>query len=680
MAIITINGVSIDPLSQSAELARASLVPEDASTSDYILVQTTHVPSGEEKDELARHGVVIHEYISESTYLCGYRPTDLAVVRGLTFVAWAGVYPNGFKIAESLRATRPRTGVAVLTDPLEGAPRGNRPVDVILHEGVDAEANALRERISEAAGVGIAGVRLNRGSVRLEVSEAGVLALASLDEVRQVEEVPEMVFNNNVAGELLHAKVALNGTRYRGEGQVVAVADSGLDNGDPESIHPAFTGRVKRLTALGRTSPDCVDDPDGHGTHVAGSVLGNGASKSMGGAICGTAPEALLVLQSTLDTKGGPGGLPQDLHDLFEPPYREDGARIHTNSWGPKAPGKAYDKRATDVDDMVWEYKDLVICFSAGNNGTDGNGDGRVDSASIGGVAGAKNCITVGASESNRPQATRTYGDIFPKRFPANPIRDDKMADNPTGMAAFSSRGPTREGRIKPDVVAPGSSILSAHSRKALPDLRIFGTSTDPDYHFDSGTSMATPLVAGCLAVLRETLVKNGVVKPSSALLKALLINGADDLPGQYTPTEAGSSPNNDSGFGLVNLQQSIVIPDDSSTAGFIDAAELKQGQEHTFKVTVPQGISHTLKATLVWSDPPGADLQNDLDLIVRAGGLERHGNMGTGIGFDRANNVEQICWDVIPAGEAEITVRAHRITKHAQPYAVVWRFVWSTA
>jgi hypothetical protein len=81
------------------------------------------------------------------------------------------------------------------------------------------------------------------------------------------------------------------------------------------------------------------------------------------------------------------------------------------------------------------------------------------------------------------------------------------------------------------------------------------------------------------------------------------------------------------------------------------------------------------LKVTLVWSDPPGAALQNDLDLIVRAhNGQERHGNSGTGRGFDRVNNVEQIVWPNIPPGDAQITVRAFRITKFPQPFAYAWR------
>jgi hypothetical protein len=76
----------------------------------------------------------------------------------------------------------------------------------------------------------------------------------------------------------------------------------------------------------------------------------------------------------------------------------------------------------------------------------------------------AKNCITVGATENNCPTVTNTYGQGWPSDFLTDPIASDRMADNPEGMVAFSSRGPTLAQRIKPDVVAPGTFILSSRS------------------------------------------------------------------------------------------------------------------------------------------------------------------------------------------------------------------------
>jgi hypothetical protein len=195
---------------------------------------------------------------------------------------------------------------------------------------------------------------------------------------------------------------------------------------------------------------------------------------------------------------------------------------------------------------------------------------------------------------------------------------------------------------------------------------------------------MATPLVAGCVAVVRETLVKNGLPDPSAAVIKALLINGAVNLPGQYSPSEAAASPNISSGWGRVNLAGSIILPGPNPNAGFGEGAPLKQGEDGvvTIKVSAskraaaePAGAGPRLKVTLVWTDPPGADLQNDLDLIVTASnGEERHGNAGTTKDFDRVNNVEQVVWDNIPSGDVKFTIHAFRIAQFPQPWAYAWR------
>jgi len=689
MARITINGISLDPVAQAEGLSAASLTSADASQSNYVLIQTDGPLTEEQKAELTNLGVAIHEYVPENTYLCGYQPTDLQAIRALPYVVWADVYLQGFKIAPSLQAAPPDAAQSLLPTAAPRSPsRKLRQVDVVLHDDVDASSDEIKGELAAAAGVDPSDLNTGRRKVRLTVQEGQLQNLAALDQVRHVEEVPTRQLFNNVARPILHAEVVVNGTSYEGEGEVIAVADTGFDHGSTSNVHPAFTGRVARLYALGRPSPAKADDPHGHGTHVAGSALGDGNSASMGGAIQGTAPRATLVLQSTLDSGGGLGGLPSDLHDLFEPPYDDDDARVHTNSWGATTPGLPYDSSAQEIDDVVWNKQDLVICFAAGNDGIDRNRNGVVDAGSIGSQSAAKNCICVGASEGDRPEFDHSYGEYWPSDFPTNPVNSDEQANDPEGLVAFSSRGPTKEQRLKPDVVAPGTCILSTLSRAVANPSDDFGTSSDPLFFFDSGTSMATPLVAGCVAVLRETLVKNGTADPTAALVKALLINGAVELPGQYSPTEAGPSPNNNSGYGRVDLAGSVILPGDDRDAGFGEGGPLKEGGEDTIEVEVPErppghgqgdvaptAAGVTFKITLVWSDPPGAALQNDLDLIVRAAnGEERHGNMGTAKGFDRQNNVEQVVWTNMPPGKAEIVIRAFRITNFPQPYAYAWR------
>jgi hypothetical protein len=695
MSEITINGITIDPIKQDRALRDAGLVAEDASESDHILIQTAEPLTAEQRAELEGLEVRMQEYVSDNTYLASFPPEDLHRLRDLPFVSWADVYSRVFKIPPPLLPRSADTGdVRSLADHEPHPDRRLERVDLLLHPGIGAGPDLIA-RVAAAARVEPDAVAVTPGKLRITTSVGQLPELAGIDEIREIHPVRERQLFNNVAREILNAQVQLNGTTYRGDGEVVAVADTGFDKGDAASPHPAFTGRVRTLYALGRTAPDKADDPQGHGTHVAGSVLGRGNSATMGGDIEGTAPEAQLILQSVLDSNGGLGGIPVNLNDLFQTTY-DDGARVHTNSWGVPGLNLPYDASSREIDEFVWNHQDQVICFAAGNDGVDGNHNGVVDSNSIGSQSAAKNCVTVGASESLRKEFAPSYGTYWPGDFPTNPVKRDKQANNPDGMVAFSSRGPTKEGRIKPDVVAPGTSILSTLSRNA-PMSNAFGTSTDPLFFFDSGTSMATPLVAGCAAVLRETLVKNGLAAPSAALIKALLINGADTLAGQYNPTEAGDSPNGNSGWGRVNLARSVVLPGAPGNAGLGEGGPLEQGQEDSFTIEIPgevpkrsgQGRRNrgaagspepaaagvTLKITLVWSDPPGPQLQNDLDLLVfAADGSERHGNSTASSGFDRQNNVEQVLWTGMPPGEAKIVIRAFRIAQFPQPYAYVWR------
>ena len=102
MSKITINGVMLDPLAQGPALAAANLHADDATDSDYILIQTTQSLSKDMKSELANMGVVILEYVPDDTYLCYFPGTDLDQIRSLAYVAWANIYMQGFKVAPSL--------------------------------------------------------------------------------------------------------------------------------------------------------------------------------------------------------------------------------------------------------------------------------------------------------------------------------------------------------------------------------------------------------------------------------------------------------------------------------------------------------------------------------------------------------------------------------------------------
>ena len=676
MAAITINGITIDPKAQEPAVRALGLHSRDAADSNFILIQTKAPLDKAQRGELASKGVQIMEYVPESTYLCHYPPADLKVLRSLPYVEWANVYLQGFKIAPSLHGEAPSRAPRELTSlATRGFPRISselKKVDVVFHANVDFEK--VRERVANAAGLDPRDLKPTGNKVRIKVKVQRLAELARIDEVRHIEEVRAPKLHNNVARRILRVETGKPPVaRFEGEGQVVGVCDTGFDQGSTSNVHPAFAGRVLKLYPLGRTNR--ASDPDGHGTHVAGSVLADGDSATLGYKVRGTAPKAKLVLQSVLDGWGGLGGIPDNLGDLFLPPYQEHAARIHTNSWGYSTGDGFYNSSSRELDDFVWSHRDCVICFAAGNEGTDRDGNGRVNERSTTPPGTAKNCITVGASENLRPKIDETYGGWWPQDFPANPINSDKMADDAEGMVGFSSRGPTADGRIKPDVVAPGTFILSTRSR-ATTDTG-WAPSNDPLYFYMGGTSMATPLVAGCTALIREFVIKDqGIAQPSAALVKALLINGATNLDGQYVPSESGRIPNHSEGFGRVDMA-GTVGPFKSGVQLVLkdEGAELDSGEEEV--TTIPVASAGTdLKVTLVWTDPPGEALQNDLDLIVRAAnGKERHGNMtANSKRFDRLNNVEQVTWRNLPVGDLEIVVRAWRVTQIAQSYALAVR------
>jgi len=423
-----------------------------------------------------------------------------------------------------------------------------------------------------------------------------------------------------------------------GQSQTVGICDSGLDQGsaDPAYLHDDFEDGSggSRVTRIFDRVGDGADDVNsGHGTHIAGSVLGNGRESGSNPSsdtfpptcLAGIAPKARLVFQAVENNlTESLSGLPPDLNFLFGQ-AEGAGADLHTNSWGSEGAYGQYDSDSRDVDEYIWNHKNFLILFSAGNDGIDVDRDGVVNLFSMSAPGTAKNCLTVGASEGNRPTFTYTWGGSWPDDYPADPIFSDRLANDPDGMAAFSSRGPCLDGRYKPDIVAPGTFILSTRSSVASET----GWGVYSDYYmYMGGTSMATPLAAGAAALMREYLInKEGFIHPSAALIKAALLNSAEDIsPGQYGTGAAqevpdSPVPNNVEGWGRLNLEKGVfpVLP--FNILYYDEENSLNTGEYREYKLTVSDSGS-PLKVNLVWTDYPGSipaqgGLVNDLDLQV---------------------------------------------------------------
>lgn len=564
-----------------------------------------------------------------------------------------------------------------------------------------------------------------------------IAPLARIPEVRWIERAPRpRLFNDRSRAILRVDNVARDFGLY-GNGQIVAITDTGLDTGNPKTLSPDFQGRV--VLGMGRNEDNDWADRVGHGTHITGIIASSGLlsgsdpeQKKYRRSFAGVAPEAKLVIQeievNLLENRAVDFDAQTDLTPFFESAYNA-GARLHNNSWGDDDVDLGvYSLHSEQADRFVWTHPDYLITFAAGNDGKDGlsqkeflekigidptkpldldklieliyggvDGEGtsifdvieeaqrlakgKIELGSLRSPGTAKNVITVGATEGNRPpgQGWGQSAEIpwLALGYFGEPIASDPVSDNPNGMAAFSGRGPTQDGRIKPDLVAPGTNIISNRSSLST-DLIYWGPfDARGNYAFAGGTSQSTAFVTGSATLVREWLQRyKNIPEPSAALIKGLLINTAVDLsPGQYglENMEVPPRPNPVEGWGRVDVE-AVIRPVAPRIMDFKEVRPgLTTGATASWQYSVTSS-SEPLRITLVWTDPPGSPssakaLVNDLDLTV----ISPSGKTYLGNGQpDRLNNVEGV--DVLQpeVGSWRVNVRGVNVPQGPQPFVLV--------
>ncbi|MBL8298650.1 MAG: S8 family serine peptidase [Rhodanobacteraceae bacterium] len=477
-----------------------------------------------------------------------------------------------------------------------------------------------------------------------------------------------------------------------GCGQVIGALDTGLhflhcsfnDTAQPPPLSACTTGSscptiaepnqaARKVIAYYKWSNrqgSLPGDDGGHGTHVAGSILGQNPAAPVdcsnfttpGGNtdLDGTAPGAKLVMQemgNSLFYLNSQNGNP---YHAAKAAY-DNGARLHSNSWGAGCTvlgacipncRVTYGAYTRDADRIMREAPDLLVLFAAGNDGT------RCPAGNNMGAAGnAKNVLTVGATG---------------------------RGSDANAMADFSSRGPTIDGRTKPDITAQGVGIVSAQ-RDACGTLSM------------SGTSMATPTAAGLAALVREYLQRgfyptgkkvaaNAIPNPSGALIKAILISGAATMSG----AGAGASPGQSQGFGRILLDDSLHFEGDASRLYIHDSPRgLITGDRDYHTLVVSEGTPFDV--TLTWTDEAAAvnadpALVNSLRLEVVAPNGEvwsqklppdfsvRNANPSadtTTTNYDNRNTVQRVRFSAPAAGAYQIRVNGISIPLGEQKYAL---------
>jgi len=598
---------------------------------DHLIVQFDGPVLPEWRASLSDVGCDIIWYIPDHAFLVFAPSVDVDALSSLPHIRYAGPYHPGYKLSPGLFAD----GADVRTVNIEPL----RDPDVVV-----AAVEALGGVVTAA------GLRI----VTAAVPPARFVDLAHVPEVGWVEPAGGGSFYNDISARILMARQvadgnftddgmsmwSYNGTSFQGttgKGVNVMVTDTGMDG-----THPAFNGRKVHFSNLSGEAQ--WSDYHGHGTHCAGTILGNGsfrpppAAQGASGTFSGVAPEASLLASvigwDALDNLWKGLTVEKVINDT-----EEWGVDVSSNSWGCCGAASTYSVAAQLYDDAVRDSnktkagnQSIVYVFAAGNSGPGGT---------ISNPGLAKNVITVGATG------------------------DDKYGWNRDMMAPFSSGGPTGDGRIKPDVSAPGVGIMSAYAN-----------TVSFSYTTMSGTSMATPAVAGAAALVISHFETNLSVTPSPAMVKAVLIGGTNPLA---NINEA--YPNVNQGWGRVNVSGGLLERDGRTLWNEDQKHLLDTGKfvDYNFKVLT----SSELRIHLVWTDVSAAPtasraLVNDLDLeVIAPNGTVYRGNnfsadesVADG-GRDSVNNVEGFRLLSPALGNWTVRVNATDVPSGPQDYAI---------
>jgi subtilisin-like proprotein convertase family protein len=472
------------------------------------------------------------------------------------------------------------------------------------------------------------------------------------------------------------------------QGDMIDITDEGVDKGVvpvPAGAHPDFflNGNPANASRLSYAQ-EATSDPDardcgGHGTNVASIAAGfnNGTGAAVEDAQgynygLGIAPRVEIGATKIFNCAGNFQVFTS--YTALRTFGFAQGARVSNNSWGAPV-GGAYNADSQTFDALVRDAQpatpgnqQMTNVFSAGNAGSGAN--------TIGAPGTAKNVITVGASESIRPAGTDGCGVT------------DAGADNAKDIIDFSSRGPTDDGRIKPDIVAPGTHVTGAQPQVGA-DYNGSGTCNpqfpagSPRYSLVSGTSQAAPEVTGFAALIRNWFRRTqggGTTNPTPAMIKAIMVNTAVDQVGGNDGAAGTNAniPTQIQGWGRVSLKNLL----DGTDREFRDQAAnpIEATGETETTVYSVDDPTKPVKVTLVWTDTPGPTsgdaFVNNLDLAVHfaSSGNSYKGNVFSGgvsmLGgsADPRNNVENVFLPAGITGPFAVNVRGTNIAGNGVP------------
>ena len=565
----------------------------------FVAIQFSVLPGALMQDDLKRRGIELYNYLPGKAYLASIKSDFNFSIASRFNISSINAMPPFYKIDPELAQYQP------LMDK-----KDVKQVVISYYPNIDRNI-VLREL--KNIGAAIVSTKFDTdGIIFIQYNQLVIQAAAAMPFISSVslQSITDKPLNyNNIGAHGISGLNAAGGKNLRGKGVTLGMGD----NADI-STHTDFTGRlINRTPAL----------PNDHGTHTSGTAAGAGIINVKNH---GMAPQATIINQNFSDII------------VNAPAYVVDNNMVLTNNSyysveiGCAGNGK-YDALSNYVDAQMKTYPQLLHVIASGNDGTYSCGSFLPGFATVkSGWQSAKNVLTVGAMKA-----------------------DDY------GIAYFSSRGPVKDGRLKPEITAGGWAVMSTNA---------FDT-----YGLNYGTSMAAPVITGALALMFERYrQKHGGADPTSALMKALVCNTAEDL--------GSVGPDYTFGFGMLNAGRAVEAID--SNRYIVNA--VNNGGNTSQAITVPAN-ARRLKVMLYWADNEAAvnaasSLVNDLDLTVTEPAAFVHRplilnpaparvNDVAVEGTDHINNIEQVVINNPAAGNYTIKVNGFAVPAGTQEYVI---------